>query len=71
MHDKLSLENGMEHNGGLDTNFDVATPRKAEGVRKVYHAPQLMRLGPIESVVRVGNPTPGPDASLVPGSSHS
>jgi hypothetical protein len=52
-------------------NLDITDSHEAEKLRKPYHAPELTTLGPIESVVRMGNPGPGPDASIVPGSSAS
>ena len=43
----------------MNTDFDPVAPR----ARKTYHAPELTSLGAIQSVVKIGSPGPGPDAT--------
>jgi hypothetical protein len=55
--------NGTECDGGSNMSLDTTDSNAAEKLRKPYHAPELTTLGPIESVVRAGNPGAGTDTT--------
>ncbi len=51
-------------------NTNARQENQVQDIRKTYHAPQLLNLGEIQSIVQAG-PGSGPDAPLPATGAHS